>query len=153
MILKKLLLLTAPAFLLLSGCELYVSDDGVTSSVYIRVAEGGSGDLHTLYGSIEVVDESGFTLPDSRVRVEVFGDGRVQDSFTAVTGPEGLVRFEISVIDFFRPYDELYFSIRSPGTSGLQDRIPVDLTSELPDGDGRSIFLYEADAVVVLSSL
>gem|GEM_PF-6036723 len=144
------LILLLPAVCFLSGCELYVSDDGEVSSVYIRVAEGGTGDLHTLYGSIEIVDEAGFGISGSRVQVEVVGDGRVQDSFAVVTGPEGLVRFEISVIDVFRPYEDMFFRVRNPDFPGLEDRIPIDLTSQIPDGAGGSIFLYEADAVVVL---
>lgn len=147
---RMMLICVFPVLLFLTGCEISVSDDGHTSSVYIRLDDSGEGDLHTLYGSLEITDQDGFPLSDSRVQVEVIGDGRVQDSFSVVTGPEGLVRFEISVVDFFRPYDDLVFSIRSPGTAGLDDRIPIDQTAQIPDEFGNSVFLYEADAVLIL---
>jgi len=142
------------SLLLLAGCDVEYRDDGEDSSVYIRVSDADGSDIHSIYGGIEVVDSTtGFPVPDSRVYVEIQGNGGVVDAFTVVTGPEGITRFEIGEESYFRPYDSMYFEVRRPGYAPLSDTIPVEEISVISDGIGYNTLIYEADAVVELAPL
>lgn len=141
-----------PVLLLwMTGCDSEYRAETETTSVYISTSNQPDSDLHTLVGGVDVVDDlTGEPVPNAEITIEVRGDGRVQDRFTVVTGPLGVARFEIEVASAFRPYETLSFRVRQPFYFSVNDRVPIEETGVIPDGNGFFTTLYQADVLVSL---
>jgi hypothetical protein len=150
----KFPLLILPLTLLLGACDVFVYDEDENSAVGVYYSDNEGSfetDRHLLTGSIEVLDGNDNRFLDNAVvRIDVIGDGRVQDSFVVQTDSQGLVRYEVSTGSFNRPYDTLAFEINRPGYIPLRDSIPISQFDVVRDSGGGQLILYQAGAEIFL---